>query len=171
MNIVIRSSEISDLVSIRKILEGNWIGINGLVQDDEIEYILKLIENSINKTDNAIKFKEHYIVADIGKEIVGILGYRKLFYKFRSFAKTDNPIELHILFILKDRIKNGIGTALIDNLVNMAPDEGYSEIIVKSSDRWKNSWDFYDKIGFERVGRTKSDSGNITQIWSKQINI
>jgi len=166
-NIKIRDVKVSDLDFVKKIYSVHWTNANGNSDLNEVEYALGLVRDSINKTGDSIKFNEHYIVADIDGEVVGVLGYKKLFAKFLHFAKTSKPIELSNLFVAADKIKTGVGRTLVGELIKRAKDDGYSELVVRSANRWKNSWQFYDKLGFERVGMLNGQDGQVSQIWSK----
>jgi len=73
-NIKIRDVKVSDLDFVKKIYSVHWTNANGNSDLNEVEYALGLVRDSINKTGDSIKFNEHYIVADIDGEVVGVLG-------------------------------------------------------------------------------------------------
>lgn len=129
-----------------------------------------MVENSINHTGDSVKFNEHFIVAeDESGEVVGILGYKKLFHEFSHFATTGRPVDIHDLFVAKINFKTGVGQTLVDAFLEICKKENYSEIVIRSADRWKNSWGFYDKIGFERVGTIPEVNGKFSQVWRKVL--
>ncbi len=166
----IRFAQVSDLPDIRKVFSAWYVDEHGNPSEKDINYFCELIKNSIENKVNAVRYDEKYIVAEDNEIIVGILGFKKPIAKIRSFSKLDTPVSLEALFILPEYKNKGIGKLLIVEMEKIVKVHGYNEILVRSANRFQDSWGFYDKLNFERAGNIKSDSGeNIAQVWRKDI--
>jgi len=135
---VIRKVKSEDLNQVRKIYSKVWIDENtGKTQDEEVRYFSNKVSESINKTEG----DEQYLVLEKDNEILGIIGFRKPHSKFGPFIKTSKPIELYALYVLNK--KRGVGSALTNKLIEIGKNNRYTEIVIFSASRWKNSWSFY----------------------------
>lgn len=123
-----------------------------LQDENEVYYFVNIIKETINGT--VAGTSEKYVAAkDVDNEVVGILGYRNTIKKFLPFTSTPNSIEIYALFVDKDNLKKGIGKNLIEYLKDYAKNKGYSEILVRSAYRFKDSgWKFYERLGFQLIG-------------------
>ncbi len=117
------------------------------------------IDNDTYATDNQLK----YLVAETTDQVVGVLGFRKLPEYMKEFAKTENPSELYILAV-KDR-GQGIGKMLVEEALKEIKDLQFTEVVLYSSESHKESWAFYDHLGFNRVGPSIAPNGELGYIW------
>ncbi|MDQ3394820.1 MAG: GNAT family N-acetyltransferase [Bacteroidota bacterium] len=87
-----------------------------------------------------------------------ILSIANCYIGYYSFLKM-NPNELHLdnMFILPEYIGKGYGKILIEDLVDKAKSLGVSKIIL---DAEPNAEKFYEKYGFEVVGKRGSSIKN-----------
>lgn len=148
-NIHIREAEINDIPGIQDIFI-EWFNFLELEEvEKNAQYSVDLIEQSISK--KSTDASEQYIVAvNENGVVVGVLGYRHAIPKWREYCKTENPLEIYVLFVSKKHTQKKIGTMLINYIKNYASREKYTEIIVRSASVFdETGWRFYPHVGFE----------------------
>lgn len=158
---VIRKAKKQDIDAIRFILS-DWLTA------EEVDYYTKRIGVLISEP----KYDTHYFVALLNNKIVGVAGYRQPVPKILKFASSIKPAELCLLYVDNEQRGHGVGTALLNFVIEQAKAKGYNELVVRSADKFaKNGWGFYDRIGLIRVGQLlPPESETISQIWTKKIN-
>lgn len=138
----IRKPQKGDLVEIKSILS-QW-------NDEEYtEIYLSRVRNEINGiTEFNMKF---WIASDDG--VLGIVGLSDLSPDLSIFSKTDKPGQLKILYIDNKMRGKKIGKKLALHIEKEALKQGYKELLVKSSEIYKNTaWGFYEKMGYKQMG-------------------
>ncbi|HRV75773.1 MAG: GNAT family N-acetyltransferase [Candidatus Nomurabacteria bacterium] len=123
----------------------------GEVIEDEVDEDLKLIERVARGEET----DKRYYVASIGGRVVGGMGFKtKLDEAVRSYAKTDNPMEVVMAYVSTQARGSGAGRALLRRIEEDARKMGFLELLVNSGPRYVESgWGFYDrtiggKLGF-----------------------
>lgn len=106
-----------------------------------------------------------FFVAEENNEIVGIVGFKKLADYLKPFALTNNPVEFYVI-AAKYKGK-GIGEKLKSKLIEEVQKAGFTEILLFSPNTHNESWNFHDKLGFERVGEVTPPEDEIGQVWRK----
>jgi len=152
---LIRNIEEKDLVAIREIYSLYY------KDEKDLEHFLNRVKEVLNKSELAQQWDFHYLVGEVDGEVVGLIGFRKPAEKLMQFTKTSKPVELYSLFVGEK--SKGTGRLLLVEMTKQVRGSGYTEIVVYSSEKWNESWGFYDKLGFVRVG--KLDVGGNGQIW------
>lgn len=140
----IRKPQIGDLVEIKNILS-QW-------NDEEYtEIYFSRVRNEINGiTEFNMKF---WIAFDNG--VLGIIGLSDLSPDLLIFSKTDKPGQLKILYIDNKMRGKKIGKKITFFIEDEASKQGYKELLVKSSEIYKNTaWGFYEKMGYKQIGLT-----------------
>ncbi|MBI2482324.1 MAG: GNAT family N-acetyltransferase [Candidatus Vogelbacteria bacterium] len=108
-----------------------------------------------------------FFVAEDSNEIVGIVGFKKLPDYLKPFALTNNPVEFYVIAAKYKR--RGIGEKLKLKLIEEVQKAGFTEILLFSPNTHNESWNFHDKLGFERVGEVTPPEDNISQVWRKVL--
>ncbi len=110
-------------------------------------------------------------VAEENNEILDIIGLADPLPKVLSFAQTLYPGEIKILYVDSNRIKAGIGRALVTFIESEAVKQNYKELLLRSALRYKDTaWGFYQKMGYETVGMLKGeDGGEEMQVFRKEL--
>lgn len=167
----IRNLEERDLIGIQLILE-HWVvdSDTGKPLPNEVDEDISLMRESI-KVDT----ERHYFVAVQEAEIIGVIGFKKPDERLLQFAKTSNPAELVNAYVSpKYRKGKGVGKALVACLEAEVEKRGYSEILINSGPRYKDTgWGFYDKLpGYNRVGISEEHYGKNgdAPVWQKILN-
>lgn len=165
MGLEIRKPEEKDLNEIREVFSDWYRDLEGNIQEDEVNYWVQKVEKTLRGEVNM-----DYLVA-VGDEeqVCGIIGWRGNIHKILVPYAKKKAVELYDLFVLKKCKNLGIGKNLIERFLNEAS-KNYEEVVFVSAERWKDAWPFYDKLGFNRVGFTRSDkTGDSYQVFQKDL--
>ena len=138
-----------------------------ITRPEQLDHQIDYLNNFLNKETKAMKSDLRYLVAEDNKEIVGILGFRKALEDMIIFTKTARPVELYSLFVKTK--KQGVGKNLIREMIKIIKQLKYTEIVVFSANKWKDGWQFYDKLGFKRIKTVDVPGEKPAQIWYMKI--
>jgi GNAT superfamily N-acetyltransferase len=162
---IVRLIREEDIPQLQPILE-TWIRDSDTHEPlpDEIASLMEAMRLSISGKNDRI-----YMVAEnTDKQIAGVMGFKNPDETMRSFAKTHNPAELINAYVAQRG--GGVGSALIRGIEAEAGMRGYTEIILNSGPRYKDTgWGFYDRQPeYKRVGVAKQmyKTGD-APVWSK----
>jgi len=166
----VRLIRAEDIPQLQPILE-TWIRDSATHQllPDEVNDVIKAMQESMEGKNDRV-----YLVAEgLDGQILGTVGLKNPDQLMRSFAKTDRPAELINAYVSKEqRGGKGVGSTLVKNLEAQAVARGYTEIVLNSGPRYKESgWGFYDRLpGYERGCMVENlyRSGP-AQVWSKTL--
>lgn len=124
----------NDKELVQKIFEKYWTDKD----------FLKELSSELDNKDNS------FYVLEYQNQILGIIGFRKLPNYFIAHSKTQNPLEL---YIIASNIKGqGIGTNLFLESLKRLKETLCSEIICYSPETHRDSWKFYESLGFISLG-------------------
>lgn len=138
---------------------------------NEPELARKTLKDFVAKKESIIKGDRTIFVCEsLGEgepEIVGVAVFRTPNPEalLLPFVKTNKPVMLLSLFVKYK--KRGIGKALLKEVEKETKNRSYTEIIVPSHTRWQESWTFYDRMSYERVGQIDMDG--LVQVWRKEL--
>ncbi|MEX0910333.1 MAG: GNAT family N-acetyltransferase [Candidatus Paceibacterota bacterium] len=125
------------------------------------EFLSELSEN-LNSTSC------NFYVADKDGGIVGVAGIRKAPGFISVEADTKNPSELYV--IASKRKNEGNGSLLAKKMIEVAKEQGFTEIIGYSPETHSSSWRFYESLGFTQGGIIKDpDDGYPGMLWKKIV--
>jgi ribosomal protein S18 acetylase RimI-like enzyme len=99
----------------------------------------------------------HFRVAEEGGEIVG---YVKLGPSALPVETDQRAVELRQLYVLKEQHGSGVARALSDWAIDHARRDGFAEIYLTVFVDNHRARRFYDRYGFEAVGRYDFMVGN-----------
>ncbi|KKT28563.1 MAG: hypothetical protein UW43_C0001G0039 [Candidatus Yanofskybacteria bacterium GW2011_GWA1_44_21] len=164
----IRNVKKEDITEIRNIYSKSYIDEeSGRPKDEDVDYFTKKVEDYVDQTKESLGSDYYYLVAENNTKVIGVIGTRKPHVRLLPLAKTDNSVELYSLFVLEKNL--GVGKSLVNKIIEICRQKGYSEMMVLSANRWKESWPFYDKLGFERAGTITELSGRLSQVWTREL--
>lgn len=106
-----------------------------------------------------------FLVAEQNDEIVGIVGFKKLADYFEQYVTTRKPVELYVI-AAKYRGR-GIGEKLGLQLLTETKNLGITEILLYSPTTHQGSWEFYEKLGFVKVGEITPPEDEIGAVWQR----
>lgn len=105
--------------------------------------------------------KDHILLAFIGKEVVGMLGY----------VQADEEIELEPLVVSAHHRGKGIGTALVKAFMDRVKDSGAKYLNVRPVARNKEALEFFRKKGFDKIGRIELFIDRTGKEWKKGVEL
>lgn len=153
---IIRQLDKNDASSVNEIYEQYW---SGDFKDNLLKRLSAYTQNSPDIVQQSFK----YFVAETDGEVVGVVGYRNAPSHMINFTSTEHPVELYIIAV-KNR-GQGIGLKLVEKVKTELARTLHKEIVLYSGDTHKESWGFYDHLGFERVEESIAPNGEKGQIW------
>lgn len=125
------------------------------------------LEMCVQQTKECAEKQYRFFVAEENNEVVGIVIIRKAPEAMRLYTQTENPAEL---YVIASKYKNrGIGKALRAKAMEIMKDMGFTEVVFYSPESHKESWDFHDQLGFERVEGVVSFDDEPGRIWRKKL--
>ena len=167
----VRTLKEEDLTQLKPILD-IWIKDRETGQrlPDEVEEDLQLMRESINGGND-----RNYLVAEKNGKVIGMIGFKNPDKRMIPFSRTSNPTELVNAYVDPELRKGrGVGKALVAKLEGDAGKKGFTEVILNSGPRYKDTgWGFYDKLpGYERVGVAEKyyGEGGDAPVWSKVLS-
>lgn len=164
VNLEIRDVTTADIPGVKDIYS-SWMTSEEM---DQIAFFTNLVVQSVSDP----KAEERYFVATQRDGVpIGIVGYRTTQTRtLATFADTRKPLQLTVLMVHKTSSSKGIGSALLDYIENFAGNQEYSEVLLSSSERWKDSWGFYEKSGYRDLGEMPNTHEWHTRMFSKRIS-
>ena len=152
---IIEKPKIEDLKMIRQILE-QW------TEPEEVDKYLSRINSEINdQTEYSMNF---WVIKD-NQFVVGVCGLAKPLPTILPLAKTNNPGEIKILYINDNNRNKGVGRQMINFLEQEAVNQSYTELFVRSAERYKETaHGFYKKMGYKNIGKTENNMNIFNKI-------
>jgi N-acetylglutamate synthase-like GNAT family acetyltransferase len=157
----IRTLRKEDKQDVENIFSLYWSG------EEFLQRLFQRLQSAIDNSPECTAQSLEYFIAEKEGEVVGVLGLRKSPIHMAEFTVTENAGELYILAAKYKR--QGIGKALTMKALERAKECEYTEIVVYSGETHKESWTFYDHLGFERVASATAPNGELGQVWRKVI--
>ncbi len=92
-----------------------------------------------------IQKNRHYLIAKYENEIVG----------FAGFLISFPEIELMNIVIKKSERNKGIGTLLLEKIIEISTNQQFEKILLEVNEKNKAAIHLYEKFGFTKIGMRK----------------
>jgi len=166
---IVRSVELRDLEQIQPILE-LWVRdrLTGTPLPDEVNSTLDAIASSIK----GVRRRAYLVAQNTEGQVVGVMGLAEPNETMRRFATTPHPVEFINAYVDSQERGRGAGRALAQELEQIARDAGYTEVLVNSGPRYRDSgWPFWTKLYGEPVAIQKElyGPGGDAPVWRKSL--
>lgn len=109
---------------------------------DEIADVLERIKQA---TRGELSEKDGYLVAEIGGEVLAVMGFRDPSETMRQVSRSDNPLEVVNAFVHPSARGQGLGEQMLDAVQKQAEVAGHDSLIVNSGPRYADAHPFYTK--------------------------
>lgn len=165
---LIREARLRDIPALHPIFE-HWVTDmdSGAVLTDEVAADAAYIADAING-----QAAPHFLVAEEDKQVLGIMGIQPPTDTMRRYATTDDPAELTFALVADNARRKGIGSSLVEALSAIAIENGSTELVVASSQRYATSgWPFWEKLFGKPVGISPGygGSGGDALVWRQTL--
>jgi ribosomal protein S18 acetylase RimI-like enzyme len=142
MSVTVREAVTDDLDAIRDVAEASWYAAYGGMFDPPTiaealaeYYDPELLEVAIEHDEIA------FYIAAVDGELVG----------FASAEQTwADEVELHTIYVHPDRWDEGVGSALLDRVIEWARQQGVDRIACGVLEGNTIGIGFFDAVGFEQ---------------------
>lgn len=104
---------------------------------------------------------EHMLVAVDGRKIVGLTGYLVM----------DEEIEVEPLVVAASYRGKGIGTMLLDSLIERVQGTGIKYLNVRPVARNKKALEFFRSRGFDKIGRVELFIDRTGKDWKEDLKL
>lgn len=142
-----------------------------------IDQISEILEDWVNnekelaeRINEISKNVSNYLIAEDSGIVVGLIGFQPVCDEVIKFDPNGTTAaEIVSLFVRKQYINNGVGTALVKAIEKKIYQDGYRKVIIWSGPRYMDTgWDFYDSLkDYKRVGFVDSKD---FPVWKKNLD-
>jgi GNAT superfamily N-acetyltransferase len=137
--VTIRDAEPGDLPALRRVFRDSSLSNAG----DRAALLAH--PEALELSDRAVR-EGRTRVATAGDEVIG----------FASVADADDGMELEDLFVAPDRMRQGVGRRLVDDVVRIGRDRAVGRVVVTANPHARA---FYESVGFLPDGETTTPFG------------
>lgn len=168
--IKIRTAKSEDIDALRPTFE-KWIRDRhtGEVLAEEVAELEEEIRSSIEGSGQ----REYFIAEDGEGKPVGIMGMQSPpCSALMHFTFSDRPIETINAYVAESERSGGTGRALAKHIEDLAIQQGYTELLVNSGPRYKDTgWPFWTKLYGEPAGTAIGfyGPGGDALVWRKSL--
>lgn len=149
-----------DLVAIANILS-QWN------DKDEVEKYITRIQNEI---DGQTEYGMNFYTMKENNKLIGIGGLADPLPSIMSYAKTENPGELKILYLDNQARGNNFGKKFLNWLEEKALSDERSELLVRSAEKFRETaFEFYKTCGYEDLGQIENSDQKIMELFRKDL--
>ena len=142
-----------DFLTIQAIAHQTWYPTFGdILSKEQIKYMLEMMYSIDAITEQVSKKSHVFLIAKQGEDSLGYASYEHGY-------KGTNKTKLHKIYILPTAQGKGVGKVLINEIIKIAKKQG-SGVLSLNVNRNNKAIDFYERIGFEKVGTEDIDIGN-----------
>ena len=142
-----------DYPTIQAIAHETWYPTFGeILSKEQIAYMLEMMY-SIQSIAEQVAQKGHVFL--LAKEGETRLGYASYELNYKGTNKT----KIHKIYILPSTQGKGVGKKLFEEIEKIAQENGNNTLSLNVN-RQNKAIDFYEKIGFKKIGTEDIDIGN-----------
>lgn len=143
----------TDYKAIQDIAGQTWPKTYGhILSSEQIDYMFTMMYN-LNALESQAKEKKHRFI--LAEEDGIPLGFASYEFNYNGEPKT----KIHKIYILPETQGKGIGKKLLDFITEKAL-ENQNSALSLNVNRYNNAYQFYVKLGFEKIGEEDIDIGN-----------
>jgi ribosomal protein S18 acetylase RimI-like enzyme len=134
-----------DFPVIREIAQITWpVAYGSIISKAQLDYMLEKFYSDAVLNDN-FNTKNHRFL--LVKEENNCIGFASYEHHYLGGTKT----RLHKIYLLPESQRKGAGKLLLSEVEKLAL-ENDNNIISLNVNRFNSAFDFYEKLGFEKVG-------------------
>jgi ribosomal protein S18 acetylase RimI-like enzyme len=119
---------------------------------DKVAYLFSLMYNETALTEQMEKKKHSFLLVE---DESGYLGYASYEFNYKGSGK----IKIHKIYVMPTAQGKGVGKEMINWIADVAK-QSKIEVLLLDVYRHNPAIQFYEKIGFKKVGEQVTDVGN-----------
>lgn len=168
---IVRPLSRGDIPHLKPILE-TWI--RNMTTHEILIYEVQEDSASLRASFKGGNSREYFVAQTPQGKVVGMMGLSTPKEPLYPFVTTATPVELVNAYVDRNyRAGQGVGSALVNKLVERAVFRGFTEILLDSGPRYRHTgWGFWDKQpGFRKVGIAKDlyGQGFDAPVWQRLL--
>ena len=143
--ISISEAKPSDFPVIREIAQITWpVAYGAIISKVQLDYMLEKFYSDAALNDNFSTKNHRFLLVKENSICLGFASYEHHFL-------GENKTRLHKIYMLPDSQRKGAGKLLLAEVEKLAL-ENNDTIISLNVNRFNSAYNFYKKLGFEKVG-------------------
>jgi GNAT superfamily N-acetyltransferase len=143
--ISISEAKPTDFPVIRKIAKITWpIAYGAIISKAQLDYMLEEFYSDATLNYNFTHKNHHFLLVKEDSICLGFASYEHHYL-------GENKTRLHKIYLLPESQRKGIGKLLLAVVEKLAL-ENNDLIISLNVNRFNSAYNFYEKLGFEKVG-------------------
>jgi diamine N-acetyltransferase len=150
--ITIRELALSELTVAENIARRVWpSAYRNVITPEQIEYMLQWMYSLETMTQEVTEQNIRYDLLEVNNTPTG----------FSAFGPLDEKtIKLHKLYILPEFQHHGLGSRLLQHIVDTSAQAGFQEIVLNVNKKNTQAINAYIKFGFKKKGKTIDNIGH-----------
>ena len=149
----IKSAGLKEINLIKKLAHGIWpVTYKVILSPDQMEYMLNLIYSGSALKKQMRELHHKFIIAYDHNVPAGFASYSLK-------PNSKNIFKLHKLYILHEMQGKGIGTCLLNKIIDDVKPAG-AKILELNVNRHNRALEFYKKLGFKIISEEDIDIDN-----------
>ncbi|MBI3481376.1 MAG: GNAT family N-acetyltransferase [Bacteroidetes bacterium] len=142
-----------DIPLIQRLAHQVWYVTYGPLQPKEkVDFLYNLMYSTSSLTEQMEKKNHKFLLA---KDETGYLGYASYEINYKNQGKT----KIHKIYVMPNAQGKGVGKELANHIGSIAK-QYKNQAILLDVYRHNSAIQFYEKIGFKKVGEQITDVGN-----------
>ena len=143
--ILISEAKPTDFPVIREIAKTTWpVAYGAIISKAQLDYMLEEFYSDATLTYNFTHKNHRFLLV---RENLICLG----FASYEHHYLGENKTRLHKIYMLPESQRKGAGKLLLAEIEKLAL-ENNDSIISLNVNRYNTAYNFYEKLGFEKVG-------------------
>ncbi|RFM27532.1 GNAT family N-acetyltransferase [Deminuibacter soli] len=148
-----REAQPADFSSIQQIAHTTWpVTFGHILSPDQIAYMLNMMYSTEALTGQVNNKQHRFIIASENDTDLGYISYE---LNYKQQPKT----KVHKIYILPAAQGKGVGKVLMQQVAAIATNAGNTGLLLNVN-RDNNAVQFYEKTGFEIIGKEDIDIGS-----------
>lgn len=150
---IIRQATPQDVPLIHRLAkEVFFVTYEPLQPKEKVAYLFNIMYSEVALTEQMEKKKHTFLLAE---DASGYLGYASYEFNYQGSGKT----KIHKIYVMPGAQGKGVGKEMINSIAKIAR-QNEVEILLLDVFRHNPAIQFYEKLGFKKVGERITEVGN-----------
>lgn len=139
-------------------------------QNTDFLKLIKLLDDELNEQYGALQkqYNKHNQLANVNNVV--IIYKNEIPVACGAFKEYNlNTVELKRIFVIKEHRRQGLSKLIIEEIENLALNEGYKYAILKTGIKQNEAIHLYKKSGYDVIQNYEPYIGNINSVCMKKV--